>query len=198
VKAAKQLIFFGLSFVISNLLLSYIIGSDQLLAIITDNPLRHLSGLAYLLAFTGVFYAIFARFREQACTFICPYGRFQTTVLDENTIVVAYDNKRGEARATLKGRQTPAQRRQAGRGDCVDCHLCVAVCPTGIDIRNGLQMECVNCTACMDACDSVMTKVDRPPGLIRYASLNSIERGEPFRVTPRMGGYAAILAVLVG
>ncbi len=98
-KLAKHAIFFGLSFVISNLLLAYIIGIDQLLGIITDNPARHLSGLAYLLAFTGVFYAIFARFREQACTFICPYGRFQSTVLDENTLVVAYDHKRGEQRA---------------------------------------------------------------------------------------------------
>jgi cytochrome c oxidase accessory protein FixG len=197
-KLAKQAIFFGLSFVIANLLLSYIIGIDQLLAIVTDNPLRHLSGLAYLLAFTGVFYAIFARFREQACTFICPYGRFQTTVLDENTIVVAYDHKRGEARATLDRRQTPAQRRQAGRGDCVDCRLCVAVCPTGIDIRDGLQMECVNCTACIDACDGVMARIGRPRGLIRYASLNSIERGEPFRVTPRMCAYAVVLSVLAG
>ncbi len=191
VKLAKHLIFFGLSFIISNLLLSYIIGIDQLLAIITDSPSRHLSGLAYLLAFTGVFYAVFARFREQACTFICPYGRFQSTVLDENTVVVAYDNKRGEQRATLG-------RRQSGSGDCVDCNLCVSVCPTGIDIRNGIQMECVNCTACIDACDGVMTKIGKPRGLIRYASLNNIERGERFRFTPRMFGYAAVLAVLVG
>jgi cytochrome c oxidase accessory protein FixG len=197
-KLAKHGIFFGLSFVISNLLLSYIIGVDQLLGIITDNPLRHLSGLAYLLAFTGLFYAIFARFREQACTFICPYGRLQSTVLDENTVVVAYDYKRGEQRGGLDRRQTPAQRRQAGRGDCVDCKLCVAVCPTGIDIRNGNQMECVACTACIDACDGVMAKTGRPRGLIRYASLNSIERGAPFRVTPRMAGYGAVLSVLVG
>jgi cytochrome c oxidase accessory protein FixG len=197
-KLAKHAVFFGLSFVISNLLLSYIIGIDQLLAIITDNPLRHLSGLSYLLAFTGVFYAIFARFREQACTFICPYGRFQSTVLDENTIVVAYDHKRGEQRATLDRRQSPEQRRETGRGDCVDCRLCVSVCPTGIDIRNGNQMECVNCTACIDACDGVMAKIGRPRGLIRYASLNSIERGGPFRATPRLFGYAAVLCALAG
>lgn len=197
-KLAKHAIFFGLSFVIGNLLLSYIIGIDQLCAIILDNPLRHLSGLAYLLAFTGVFYAIFARFREQACTFICPYGRFQATVLDENTVIVAYDHKRGEQRARQDRRQSPAQRRQAGRGDCVACNLCVSVCPTGIDIRDGSQMECVHCTACIDACDGVMAKTGRPRGLIRYASLNSIERGEPFRVTPRMSGYAAVLSVLAG
>lgn len=177
IKLAKHFIFFGLSFVISNLLLSYIIGADQLIGIITDNPARHLTGLTYLLLFTGVFYAIFARFREQACTFICPYGRFQSTVLDENTMVVAYDHK---------------------RTDCVQCDLCVAVCPTGIDIRNGIQMECVNCTACIDACDGVMDKIHHPRGLIRYASLNSIERGEKFRITPRMKAYAVILTVLAG
>jgi cytochrome c oxidase accessory protein FixG len=197
-KLAKHVVFFGLSFVISNLLLSYVIGIDQLLAIITDSPLRHLSGLAYLLAFTGVFYAIFARFREQACTFICPYGRFQSTVLDENTVIVAYDHKRGEQRATLDRRQSSAERRQAGRGDCVNCDLCVSVCPTGIDIRDGIQMECVNCTACIDACDGVMAKIGRPRGLIRYASLNSIESGGPFRISPRMYGYAALLTLLAG
>ena len=159
---------------------------------------RHLSGLAYLLAFTGLFYAVFARFREQACTFICPYGRFQSTVIDENTLVVAYDHKRGEARAILDHSQSAGQRRESGRGDCVDCNLCVAVCPTGIDIRNGIQLECVNCTACIDACDSVMAKIDRPRGLIRYASLNSIERGKPFRMTPRMSGYAVVLSALIG
>jgi cytochrome c oxidase accessory protein FixG len=197
-KLAKHVIFFGLSFIIGNLLLSYIIGDDQLIGIITDNPARHLSGLAYLLVFTGLFYALFARFREQACTFICPYGRFQSTVIDENTLVVAYDQKRGEQRGTLDRRQSTAQRRQAGRGDCVDCNLCVAVCPTGIDIRDGIQMECVSCTACIDACDGVMARIHRPRGLIRYASLNSIERGEPFRWTPRMSGYAAVLTVLIG
>jgi polyferredoxin len=176
IKVFKHLIFFGLSFVISNLLLSYIIGSDALIKIITDSPSRHLAGLAYLLAFTGIFYAIFARFREQACTFICPYGRFQSTVVDENTVVVAYDHK---------------------RSDCVHCDLCVAVCPTGIDIRDGIQMECVNCTACIDACDGVMKKVHRPPGLIRYASLNNIERGERFHITPRMCGYGGVLMVLI-
>ncbi len=175
-RAVKHAVFFGVSFVIANLLLAYVIGVDQLAQIVTDNPGRHVAGLFYLLMFTGVFYAIFARFREQACTYICPYGRFQSTVVDENTMVVAYDHK---------------------RSDCVDCELCVAVCPTGIDIRNGLQMECVNCTACIDACDGVMAKVKRPPGLIRYASLNSIERGIPFKMTPRMIAYAGVLTALI-
>ena len=192
-KVLKHGLFFGLSFIIGNLLLSYIIGSDQLFQIIADKPSLHAQGLAAMLLFTFVFYAIFARFREQACTFICPYGRFQSTVIDENTMVVAYDYKRGEKRGPVQRGRT-----EAVQGDCVDCSLCVAVCPTGIDIRNGTQLECVNCTACIDACDGIMRKVGRKPGLVRYASLNSIERGEHLRVTPRMMGYAGILTALAG
>jgi polyferredoxin len=110
-----------------------------------------------MVLFTLLFYGIFARFREQACTFICPYGRFQSVLLDENSIVVAYDHKRGEPRAKpQRGPVAAENARPRALGDCVDCGLCVQVCPTGIDIRNGTQMECVNCTACIDACDSVM------------------------------------------
>jgi cytochrome c oxidase accessory protein FixG len=195
-KAAKHGIFFALSFIIGNTLLAYIIGMDGLKAIVTDDPRQHLSGLAFMGLFTLVFYGIFARFREQACTFICPYGRLQSTLLDENTIVVAYDYKRGEKRGRLLGRATREQRASQGKGDCVDCFKCVTVCPTGIDIRNGTQMECVNCTACIDACDEVMGKIGRPRGLIRFASLNGIEKGEPLRVTPRLIGYGVILLVL--
>lgn len=197
-KLLKHSLFFGLSFIIGNTLLAYIIGSEALLQIITDNPLNHLTGLTFMLLFTLVFYLIFARFREQACTFICPYGRFQSTLIDENTIVVAYDHKRGERRDHLRRGDSPAARAARGAGDCIDCRQCVAVCPTGIDIRNGTQMECVHCTACMDACDQIMTKIGRPRGLIRYASLNGIEKGEPLRLTPRLLGYGAILLLLGG
>ena len=195
-KAAKHVVFFGLSFAIGNTLLAYIIGSDALRGIITDDPRQHLAGLGFMLLFTLIFYGIFARFREQACTFICPYGRFQSTLLDENTIVVAYDYKRGEKRAHLHREESREKRAAAGAGDCIDCFRCVSVCPTGIDIRNGTQMECVNCTACIDACDEVMEKLGRPRGLIRFASLNGIEKGEPLRITPRILGYAAILLAL--
>ena len=196
-KTFKQAVFLGFSFLIGNTLLSYIIGTEALFKIVTDSPARHLEGLAFMMLFTLVFYGIFARFREQACTFICPYGRFQSTIVDENTIVVAYDYKRGERRGHLQGRLPAVERRAAGLGDCVDCLQCVAVCPTGIDIRNGTQMECVHCTACIDVCDTVMTKISRPRGLIRYASLNGIERGERLHLTPRLAGYAVLLAVLV-
>lgn len=195
-KLAKHVVFLGLSFVIGNTLLAYVIGSDALLAIITDHPTNHLTGLTFMCLFTLLFYSIFARFREQACTFICPYGRFQSTLLDENTIVVAYDHKRGEGRGILHRNQSAEQRRADGKGDCIDCNQCVAVCPTGIDIRNGTQMECVNCTACIDACDAVMTKIGRPRGLVRFASLNGIEKGEPLRITPRIIGYCILLTLL--
>ena len=196
-KSLKQIAFFSLSFIVANTLLAYIIGSEQLLAIQLDDPRNHLTGLFFTILFTLLFYAIFARFREQACTFICPYGRFQSAILDENSMVVAYDNKRGEKRAPLHRGQSLEQRAAAGAGDCVACRQCVAVCPTGIDIRNGTQMECVNCTACIDACDSVMDKVGRPRGLIRFASFNNIERGEPQRFTARMKLYLGVLAALI-
>jgi cytochrome c oxidase accessory protein FixG len=196
-RALKLGVFLGVSFLIGNTLLAYIIGSDALLQIITDDPHQHLTGLTFMILFTLLFFAIFARFREQACTFICPYGRFQSAMLDENTMVVAYDHKRGEQRGKFRREEPQAKRKASGVGDCVDCKQCVAVCPTGIDIRNGVQLECVNCTACIDACDEVMDKVGKPRGLVRYASLNSIEKGEPFRFTARMRLYAVVLSVLV-
>jgi len=197
-KLGKHAAFFALSFLIGNTLLAYFIGTGQLFQIVTDNPARHLSGLTFMILFTLLFYGIFARFREQACTFICPYGRLQSTLLDENSIVVAYDYKRGEKRGTLRRNVPPTRRSADGLGDCIDCHQCVAVCPTGIDIRNGTQMECVNCTACIDVCDAVMDKIKRPRGLIRFASLNGIERCEPLRLTPRLIGYAVVLLALIG
>ena len=196
-KALKQFVFLGLSFIVGNTLFAYIVGSEKLLAIQFDDPRNHLAGLTFMVLFTLLFYAIFARFREQACTFICPYGRFQSAILDENSMVVAYDHKRGEKRAPLHRDQSHEQRVASGQGDCVACRQCVVVCPTGIDIRNGTQMECVNCTACIDACDTIMDKVGRPRGLIRFASLNNIERGEPQRFTARMKLYAGVLTALV-
>ena len=196
-KLAKHGIFFALSFIIGNTLLAYLIGTEQLFKIITDNPRDHIRGLIFMVLFTLVFYAIFARFREQACTFICPYGRFQSTLLDENSIVVAYDYKRGEKRGPMRRVQSPEERKASGLGDCIECRQCVNVCPTGIDIRNGTQMECVHCTACIDACDAVMAKIGRPRGLIRYASLNGIERGESLRFTPRLKAYSVLLVALI-
>ncbi len=196
-KLLKQVIFLGLSFIVGNTLFAYIVGSEKLLAIQFDDPRNHIVGLTVMVLFTLLFYGIFARFREQACTFICPYGRLQSTMIDENTMVVAYDYNRGEKRGPLHRDQSHEQRQAEGHGDCVACRQCVVVCPTGIDIRNGTQMECVNCTACIDACDNIMDKVGRPRGLIRFASLNNIERGEKQRFTRRMLLYSVVLTALI-
>ena len=195
-KGLKHGVFFALSFLVGNVLLSYIIGWQSLYQIVTAPPAEHVVGLSFMIAFSLLFYGIFARFREQACTFVCPYGRLQSVLLDENSIVVAYDHTRGEKRAPIKGGQKFSERWQTENGDCIACNRCVTVCPTGIDIRNGTQMECVQCTACMDACDDVMGRIGAPRGLIRYASLNGIERREPLRFTPRLIGYSVVLTVL--
>ncbi len=197
-KTVKHVVFFALSFVIGNWLLMYIIGSDAWTRLITDDPRHHLAGLSAMIGFSLVFYGIFSRFREQACTFICPYGRFQSVLLDDNSIVVAYDYKRGDPKQRYSKNQPYEARKAAAAGDCIDCHLCVEVCPTGIDIRNGTQMECVNCTACMDACDSVMTRLQFPKGLVRYASNSGIATGQKLKVTPRLVAYSLVLCVLTG
>lgn len=190
-KISKWTIFYVLSFIVGNLLLSYIIGIDKLGRIITDPPSQHVGGLTAMVLFSGLFFWIFTWFREQACTFICPYGRLQSVLLDKNSIIVAYDHKRGEPRGKFK-KNNP----DPNLGDCVDCKKCVTVCPTGIDIRNGTQLECVNCTACIDECDTMMEQVGRPKGLIRYTSENNIESGEKFKVTPRLIGYSVLLLIL--
>lgn len=192
-KFSKHVIFYGLSFLIGNTFLAYIIGVDDLYKIITAPPGEHLAGLTAMIVFSAVFYGVFAHFREQACTMVCPYGRLQGVLLDANSIVVAYDFKRGEPRGRIKKGEE-----RSAFGHCVDCHLCVQVCPTGIDIRNGTQLECVNCTACIDACDSVMEKVNFPKGLIRYASFNGTQKGEKLKITPRIVGYSVLLAALIG
>ncbi|WP_417886587.1 cytochrome c oxidase accessory protein CcoG [Zunongwangia sp.] len=197
-KAIKWTLFFIISFFIANIFLAYIIGSDRLLRYITEGPFVNLSTFTSLLIFTGIFYFIFVWFREQVCLIACPYGRLQGVLLDNKSIVVAYDHKRGEkeeGRAKFKKRE---DRAATGKGDCIDCAQCVQVCPTGIDIRNGTQLECINCTACIDACDAMMEAVNLPKGLIRYASEENIEKKAKFKFTPRLKGYTAVLVILIG
>ena len=192
-KGVKNIIFFILAFIIGHIFLSYIISMDKVISIISQPPSAHLTGFVAIIAFSLIFYWVFAFFREQACTIVCPYGRLQGVLLDQDSIVIAYDHKRGEPRGKIKKNEI-----QSDKGDCIDCHLCVDVCPTGIDIRNGIQLECVNCTACIDACDEVMLKINRPKKLIKYASLNGIENKTKFKITPRMMLYSVILVVLLG
>ncbi len=192
----KHSIFLLIAFAISNTFLAYIIGSEQLWAIQTSNPMDHLAGLGALLVFTIVFYFVFARLREQVCTNICPYGRLQGVMLDKDSIVVAYDYVRGEKRAKWRKDEN---REEVEKGDCIDCHQCVDVCPTGIDIRNGTQLECINCTACIDACNHIMHKVGQEPDLIRYASENGIQsRDLKFKWTNRVIAYTGVLILLLG
>ncbi len=190
-KSIKHLIFFVIAVLIGNTFMAYIVGIDDTLKIISNPPTEHLTGFIAVMVFSLVFYFVFSKFREQACTIVCPYGRLQGVLLDPNTIVVAYDNVRGEPRGKLD-KENPNK-----IGDCIDCHLCVAVCPTGIDIRNGTQLECVNCTSCIDACDSIMDKIEKPRGLIRYASMKGIKDKIKFAVTPRIILYSILLVLLL-
>lgn len=194
----KWTIFFIISFLIANVFLAYLIGSDRLLEYVLDGPLNHVSTLISLMVFTAVFYFVFAWFREQVCIIACPYGRLQGVLLDNKSIVVAYDHKRGEGNSGRKKFKKGEDRTVLGHGDCIDCFQCVNVCPTGIDIRNGTQLECVNCTACMDECDEIMEKVNLPKGLIRYASEDNIAKKAKFTFTPRLKGYTAVLVILTG
>lgn len=192
-KTIKHVLFFLIAILISHTLMAYLISFDQVKEIVQQAPSENLAGFIGLVVFTGLFYFNFAFFREQACTTVCPYGRLQGVLLGKDSIVVAYDWKRGEPRGKLKKGKI-----QEGNGDCIACKMCVHVCPTGIDIKNGTQLECVNCTACIDACDDIMTKVNRPKGLIRYASHNGIEEGQKALFTPRVAGYSGLLALLIG
>ena len=189
-RVLKHGIFWILSFLIGNTFLAYIIGKDELFPIIGSPVSEHTTGFLIMLLFSSTFYFVFAHFREQVCTQVCPYGRFQSVLLDDKSIVVAYDYVRGEPRGN--------PRKETGKdlGDCIDCHQCVDVCPTGIDIRNGTQLECVNCTACIDACDHVMDKVKQPRGLIRYDSFDGISKGEKLQLNFRNIGYTAVLLLL--
>jgi len=197
-RSLKWTVFFVISFLIANVFLAYLIGSDRLMQYVTDGPLQHMSTLISLVIFTAVFYFVFAWFREQVCIIACPYGRMQGVLLDNKSIVVAYDYKRGEKEKGRKKFRKNEDRQDLGYGDCIDCFQCVHVCPTGIDIRNGTQLECVNCTACIDACDHIMEKVNLPKGLIRYASEDNISKKATFKFSARLKGYTAVLVVLTG
>jgi cytochrome c oxidase accessory protein FixG len=213
-RVSKHAIFYGIAVLISNTFLAYIIGLDQVKKIISEPISMHMSGFIAMVIFAFVFYLVFARLREQVCTTICPYGRLQGVMLDNKSLVVAYDFVRGEPRgkiqkvkkadnqdasenAAIKTELAHLMAEQNKMGDCIDCKLCIHVCPTGIDIRNGTQLECINCTACMDACDEVMEKVKRPSGLIRIDSIEGIEKGEKKLINARSIAYSAVLAALV-
>jgi len=174
---------------VAHIFLSYFVSLPELFAMMASSPADHPAAFGWAFGLTGLMYGNFAWFREQTCLIVCPYGRLQSALTDGDTIIIGYDTARGEPRGKLK---------QKGSGDCIDCNRCVAVCPTAIDIRNGLQIECIGCAACVDACDEIMVRVGRAPGLIRYDSARGLA-GEGRRVwRPRLALYAVLLFALAG
>ncbi|HVR19132.1 MAG TPA: cytochrome c oxidase accessory protein CcoG [Polyangiaceae bacterium] len=187
---AKNGVFLLVSILLGNAFLAYFVGTDALEHWISRSPSEHPTAFLVMAVAAGLTFFDFAYFREQMCTVICPYARLQSVLLDRRSLVVGYDPLRGEPRS--KGKSKP------GSGDCIDCGACVVACPTGIDIRQGLQLECIACTQCADACDSIMARIKKPPGLIRYAGQESLETGRPNRlVRARVGVYAGILVALL-
>ena len=190
----KYLTYFLISLHLSNTFLAYFVGPETVNTWVFSSPLAHPAGFTIVAVVTGAMMFHFSYFREQLCIIACPYGRLQSALLDDHSRIVAYDVSRGEPR----GRKTKSLpiADQGTLGDCVDCKLCVQTCPTGIDIRDGLQMECVNCTQCMDACDAVMAKLGRKPGLIRYSS-QAADAGKASKLLrPRTLIYPLILVAL--
>jgi cytochrome c oxidase accessory protein FixG len=184
-KVAKHALFVVASLLVAHVVLAYFVSIPRAFAMVRTSPAAHPEAFTWVLAVTALFYGNFAWFREQFCVVMCPYGRMQSVLLDDDSLVVGYDVKRGEPRGK-KGQTT---------GDCVDCNRCVVVCPTAIDIRDGLQLDCLACTACIDACDDVMDRLGRPRGLIRYDSTNGL-KGQPRKIArPRLLVYTAMMIV---
>lgn len=191
-RVVKHALYLLVSAVITHLFLAYFVSLPEVWSMVRAAPTEHWGAFAFMFVATGILYFNFAWFREQLCIVICPYGRIQSALVDDHSLVVGYDARRGEPRGKLSAAT-------AGQlGDCVDCHRCVHVCPTGIDIRQGLQMECVGCTACIDACDDVMTRLKRPRGLIRYDSQSAFNGRRTRWIRPSTILYFVLLLVGAG
>lgn len=201
--AAKHATYLAISFFLAHVLLSFFVSLGPLLRMMRSNPTEHWVAFLWVMVTTGALYFNFAWFREQLCVVICPYGRLQSAMQDDHSLVIGYDVARGEPRGKIRRaskvslpqvRGEPIQR----QGDCIDCNRCVVVCPTGIDIRDGLQMECIGCAQCVDACDEVMIKVGREPGLIRYDSLAGLAGKPKKTMRPRLAAYGLFLSLALG
>jgi cytochrome c oxidase accessory protein FixG len=190
-RVLKFVVYLVLALILAHTFLAYFVGVDQLKVWVTRSPVEHPSSFAVMAVTTTLVFLDFSYFREQTCTVACPYGRWQSVLLDKSSLIVAYDATRGEPR--MKGKERPA-----GAGDCIDCGACVATCPTGIDIRDGLQMECIHCTQCIDACDDIMDAVGKPRGLIRYSSREILSGARRHILRPRTIAYPAALATALG
>lgn len=191
-RIGKYITFFLLSLFVAHTFLAYFIGTDHLYDWVTHSPAEHPTTFLLVAIMTGVVWFNFTYFREQTCLIACPYGRWQAALLDQQSLIVAYDNNRGEPRAL------GVQHRDVNAGDCISCNACVQTCPTGIDIRNGLQMECVHCTQCIDACDDVMTRIGKPTGLIRYTTQSALAGRPRHWLRMRTVLYPVLLLILGG
>ncbi len=203
-RLGKWAVYVVLSFLLAHTFLSYFVSTTTVWSWVQGSPAAHPVGFSVVMGVTGLMFFDFAYFREQACIIACPYGRLQSVLLDEQSLIIGYDTARGEPRGKAKGGKkgrslpviTDATAEAARVGDCVDCNACVATCPTGIDIRKGLQMECIGCAQCIDACDSIMGKLGRDPGLIRYTSKAQLAGGERHLLRPRTLIYPVLLGVV--
>lgn len=185
-RAVKHALYIAAAAIIAHIFLSYFVSIPRLYEMMTHPSREYLAAAGVVLFLTVVLYFCFSWFREQFCVILCPYGRLQSALTDEHSVVIGYDEKRGEPRGKIG---------TSGAGDCVSCNRCVQVCPTGIDIRNGLQLECVGCAACVDACDDVMSRLGRPKGLIRYDSHTGLTGGKTRFLRPRILLYTLLLAI---
>lgn len=188
-RGTKHILFFGVSAIIAHIFLSYFVSLPELYIWMQHSPTEHWGAFVFIVIVTGILYFNFAWFREQLCIAICPYGRLQSALVDDDSLVIGYDVKRGEPRGAPK---------LEGVGDCIDCNRCVQVCPTGIDIRQGLQIECIGCANCIDACDSIMDKLNKPHGLVRYDSERGLQGQRTRWLRPRLGMYAVLLMIGMG
>jgi len=188
-RALKYAVYFVLALFLAHTFLAYFVGIDRLVEWVRLSPLEHPTAFVVMALTAGAIFFDFTWFREQTCLVACPYGRLQSVLLDRKSMIVAYQPLRGEPRA--RGRE------RTGSGDCIDCGACVRTCPTGIDIRDGLQMECIHCTQCMDACDEIMARIGKPRGLIKYSSRSEVEGHPAGLLRPRVVLYPAALLVSV-
>ena len=188
-RGAMYATFFVICLHLANTFLAYFVPPAILHHWITSSPLNHPAGFAIVAVVTGLMLFDFCYFREQTCIIACPYGRFQSVLMDRQSLIISYDAKRGEPRGKVKPQST--------NGDCIDCDICVSVCPTGIDIREGLQIECVACAQCIDACDAVMDKINRARGLIRYGSQSALAGEESRIVRPRVIIYGLLVTAII-
>lgn len=190
-RVIKWALFLAASLVITHSFLAYFVGTDRLAQMVTHSPFENPTSFLVIFITTAIILFDFGWFREQFCIIACPYGRLQSVLMDDHSLIVAYDTKRGEPR-----RQKGMDKSQ--HGDCVNCYRCVQVCPTGIDIRRGVQMECIACTACIDACDEVMTKINKPKGLIRYDTEAALSRKKVEYIRPRTLIYSFVIVLALG